>query len=164
MKNKTLTISVAILGLTITIAGVVFELLGNNSSDTNNKTICTYKSESSGVNITETYTLLHKDNKLKSYNKSIKYKYTKNSEEAALRYKGDWIKSQVQMSNSVNGIDITHKEEKYTIINSFDYNLEVFNAEENTGYTDIYPSYTLDTSIDTIVKELEGWEFSCKTK
>lgn len=169
MKNRVLIGSLSVVGLLAIVIGIIFQINFDTPKEEGklanmNKVVCTYKSESSGVDIKEVYTLYHKDNKLKVYNKTIQYKYTKESEESALRYKGDWIKSQVQMSKNVDGIDISHVEKDYTITNSFDYDLEVFDSESYLSYADIYPTYNLDASVNTIVKEIESWEFTCKNK
>ena len=162
MKNKCLILCLLGVGIIIIVIGVLLQWNSNDDNDVLDKIVCTQKSESSGVDITKRYILFFTDDKLKKYNRTTTYKYTKESEESALRYKGDWIKSQVQMSTNVNGIDISHNEDKYTITNSFDYDLEVFNPELYSDYIDIYPTYNLDDSVNTIVKEIEGWEFTCR--
>lgn len=139
---------------------------GNNGNISTNdnltkKTVCTYESVSSGIKITDSYTFNYIDDALKSYSIVLKYEYSSETEEAALRYKGDSIKNQIEASKNVNGIDITHTDRNYVITNSYKYDLVKFDSSDSSVSSIILPAYNLNDSVSEIVKEVKGWEYNC---
>lgn len=173
MKNKVIVVILFIVSIFIISLGCFYQFdknenssnnkESNNTNDNNStkKTICTYEGVSSGVKYTDTYTFLYVNDMLKSYSLVLKYEYSKESEEGALRYKGDSIKEQVASSLNVDGIDITHTDENYVITNSYMYDLEKYDFSDSSVSSSILPRHNLNDSVSEIVKEIKSWEYSC---
>ena len=179
MKNKIVVGILFVIAIFIISLGCFYQFDKNQSNlnddgpnKDNNKnpitdnltknTICTYENNSGGIKTTETYTFTHVNNNLKSYSMILKYEYSKESEESALRYKGDSIKGQVEASLNVEGIDITHMDENYVITNSYMYDLVKFDSSNSSVSSNILPKYNLNDSVNEIIEEVKGWKFSCK--
>ena len=176
MKNKIVVGILFVVAIFTISLGCFYQFdknqsnLNNNGKDNNKnpindnltkKTVCTYESVSSGVKIIDTYTFNYVNDMLKSYSLILKYKYSNETLEAALRYKGDSIKGQVEASKNVNGIDISHTEENFVITNSYTYNLVKFDSSNPNVSSNILPKYNLNDSVNAIVKEVKGWQYSC---
>ena len=182
MKDKLLIIIVSVVGIFLIIGGLIFNFTynkdnnqgsnnstgGNNASDKNNQNniykevICSTTSQSGGIKITNTYHLTHKGEKLKKYSKILKYQYTEESKEGALRYKGVSIQAQVESSKNIDGIDITSIDENNIITNSYIYDLEKINSNLSGEFSNVLPVYKLDDSINDIISELKGRGYACK--
>lgn len=160
MKNKILIGLVLGLGITAIVTGVIFELQENSVNKT--EIICTLKNKGETLTTHKTYTLSYNGDNLKKYSKVFKYVYTKDTEEEALQYKGEGIQNLVTISKDVTGVDISISEEKNTIVNTFVYDLEIFNPETPLEYSSVFPVYSLNDSVKTIVEEIKSWGFTCK--
>ena len=176
MKNKIVVGILFVIAIFIISLGSFYQFDKNQSNSNNNgkdnnknpvndnftkKTVCTYESVSSGIKTTETYTFNYVNDMLKSYSLILKYEYSSESEESALRYKGDSIKGQVEASKNVNGIDISHTDENFVITNSYSFDLVTISALNTDLSSNISPIYKLDDSANKIIEEVKDWQFSC---
>ena len=176
-KNKLIAIIIFIVALVFLISGFVFNFLDNDKDkdiDDNleeppiidneivNEMSCSIE-EDDGLNkINYEYKFLYEDDNLKKYSKIITYKYTKETEEAALRYKGEGIIYSISLAENVPGIDISYTDSNFVITNNYIYNLEEIDQIKYQEFSEIFPIYSLNQSVDFITDTLKDLGYTCK--